>query len=206
VDGVNYSDGSFSNLSQVSAWQIGGKNVTVQNRYAVKHNPFVYFADVQIGSAGSGLSLEQTVDFDGPRGLFADLARGTAPNFAFIVPDQCHDMHGKGGGTAQCSDDTHLLEMGDAQVEKLVHAIKASPSWMDGRNVIIVMWDENDYGNYGNQVAVIVDTNYGQHGVVSGQQYNHYSLTRTLQAGLRLPCLNHACDSSTTIMSDLFAK
>jgi len=40
--------------------------------------------------------------------------------------------------------------------------------------------------------------------VVSNRQYNHYSLTKTIEAALDLPCLNHACDSSTHLMSDLF--
>jgi phosphatidylinositol-3-phosphatase len=205
VDGVNYSDGSFSNLDSADAW-FGAAKKSVQKLYAVKHNPFVYFKDVQTNSADSGLGLAQTVDFVGSDGLYADLARGTAPTFSFIAPNQCHDMHGAGGGSAQCANDAHSLQMGDAAVRQIVAAIKASPSWHEGRNAIVVMWDENDYGNYANQVVLMVDTNYGRHGAVSKKQYNHYSLTRTLQAGFGLPCLNHACDDSTKIMSDLFGR
>ena len=35
--------------------------------------------------------------------------------------------------------------------------------------------------------------------------YTHFSLPKSLESGFRLPCLNHACDASTSIMSDLFA-
>ena len=44
-----------------------------------------------------------------------------------------------------------------------MNAIKSSPAWRTGNNVLIVMWDENDYSNAPNinQVAVIVDRNYG---------------------------------------------
>ena len=203
VDGVNYSDGTYSSVSPVAAWQISGNDVPVSKLYAVKHNPFVYFKDVQIG-AQADLSLNQVVGFDGTDGLYADLARGTVPTFAFVAPNQCHDMHTAGGSTAQCGDDAHAREMGDAALKTLVTAVKASPIWKDGKTALVIVWDENDYGNYANQVVTLVDTNYSEGPVVSNRQYNHYSLTKTIEAALDLPCLNHACDSSTHLMSDLF--
>jgi hypothetical protein len=57
-----------------------------------------------------------------------------------------------------------------------------------------------------NQVVVIVDTNYGVHGVSSARRYTHFSLLKSLEAGFRLPCLNHACDEQVAVMSDLFAR
>ena len=207
VDGVNYADGTYSNLSDPSAWQIGGANVSVQKLYAVKHNPFVYFKDIEEGT-NPLLSLGQTVDFDGPHGLFADLARGiTVPSFSFIVPDQCHDMHGAGGGSAQCADDTHAIQVGDAAVRRIVEAIHASPVWLRFfRTAIVVVWDENDYAVGPNKVSLIVDTNYGKHGVTSSVSYDHYSLTRTIEAAFELPCLNHACDKTSKVMNDLFSR
>jgi hypothetical protein len=71
----------------------------------------------------------------------------------------------------------------------------------------VVLWDENDYSTAPNinQVLLIVDTNYGVHGVQSAQRYTHFSLLKSLEAGFRLPCLNHACDDGVHVMSDLFA-
>jgi len=91
-------------------------------------------------------------------------------------------------------------------VQKLVTAIKASPAWTKGNNAIVVVWDENDYSLAPNinQVMLIVDTNYGVHGLQSPVRYNHFSLLKSLQAGFGLPCLNHACDASVPVMSDLF--
>ena len=60
--------------------------------YAVKHNPFAYFASVQAGTT-EGLSLKQITDF---HALFADLNSGHVPNLAFIAPNQCHDQHARG--------------------------------------------------------------------------------------------------------------
>jgi hypothetical protein len=66
---------------------------SIQKLYAGKHNPFAYFQNIEQGTV-VGLSIfDQAQDFDGPNGLWADLQTGNAPNFSFIVPNQCHDMH-----------------------------------------------------------------------------------------------------------------
>lgn len=167
VDGVNYSDGELSNLSAASVFAPG----PIQKLYAVKHNPFVYFYDVEVGS-DPRLSLDQVKDFDGPHGLWADLQTGDVPNLSFIVPNQCHDQHGfVSGGTPICSTATDaeeqlLLAQGDAEVGKLVKGIHASRAWQEGRNAIVLVWDENDYSNTANTVVLLVETNYAQNGRV----------------------------------------
>src|SRR6202012_6166619 len=59
--------------------------------YAVKHNPFAYFASVQEGRE-RGLNLDQVVAFEGQHGLYADLKSGHVPDLAFIEPNQCNDQ------------------------------------------------------------------------------------------------------------------
>jgi hypothetical protein len=88
-----------------------------------------------------------------------------------------------------------------------VTAIRSSPVWHTGKNAIVVLWDENDYSTAPetNQVPLIVDTKYGVRGTVSDTRYTHFSLLKTLEAGFRLPCLNHACDTGVNVMTDLFA-
>jgi hypothetical protein len=199
VDGVNFSDGIYSNLSEAAIARSG----KVAQLYAVKHNPFVYFANIQ-KNADPGNGLNNIAGFAGANGLYADLGAGDAPNFSFIAPNQCHDMHGLDNGGPLCHSDATLLQMGDATVKQLVAAIKTSKSWQTGKNAIIVMWDENDYSDSPNRVVTIVDTNYGKGGVVSERPYSHFSLLKTLEAGFGLPCLNHACDSDVNLMSDLF--
>jgi hypothetical protein len=92
--------------------------------YAVKHNPFVYFANVQNGSDPE-LSLNRVVDF---HQLYADLKSGRVPNYSLIAPNQCHDQHGRGSsemGTG-CSVDQNAIAQGDAALNLLVQAIKSS--------------------------------------------------------------------------------
>lgn len=204
VFGINYADGAWSNLSPVAVFGAG----PIQKLYAVKHDPFVYFQNVELGQQRD-LSLKQVQDFDGPDGLWADL-QTDIPNLSLIVPNQCHDMHGfVSGGTPICSTSTAvesglLMAQGDAFLQKLVDGIKGSPAWNRGRNAIVVVWDENDYSNSPNRVVLLVETNYAPKGHKSAQPYDHYSLLRTLEAGFGLPCLNHACDSTSKVMNDLF--
>jgi phosphatidylinositol-3-phosphatase len=189
ADRVNNSDGL---ISDVTASEPG-----LPKLYAVKHNPFAYFENVQEHE------LKKIVGFDK---LFADLAGGNVPNFSLISPNQCHDQHGRGSsemGTG-CSVDQNAIAQGDAALSVLIKAIKASPAWAEGHNVIVTVWDENDYGTEPNQVVAIVDTNSGPKPLTSGTFYNHFSLLKTLEGGFGLPCLNHACDSASTVMSDLF--
>jgi len=196
ADGVNNSDGLVSDRTQ--------SEPGMPKLYAVKHNPFVYFANVQSGEDPRN-SLRNVVGFDR---LFSDLREGNSPNLSFIVPNQCHDQHGRGAsemGTG-CNVDQNAIAQGDAALHTLIDAIKASNSWKHGHNAIVVVWDENDYGTEPNQVVTIVDTNYGKKGVTSSVKYNHFSLLKTLESGFGLRHLNHAADDNVAAMTDLFAR
>jgi len=230
ADGVDVSDGFYiiggpnaagvdvsTNFATLSTTGNPVSASDVVFLYAVKHNPFAYFASVQEGR-DRGLSLDQIVSFEGQHGLYADLKTGHVPDLAFIAPNQCNDQHGRGNGTAFCNFDADdngtqtglnptLILQGDLAVQRIVTAIKASPVWQESRSAIVVLWDENDYSRVtSNQVVAIVDTNYGEHHLQSARFYDHYSLTKTLDGAFRLPCLNHACDSDVEAMSDLFQE
>jgi phosphatidylinositol-3-phosphatase len=219
ADLIDYSDGNFSNLTDFT--KFNPQNPVFTNReivqlYAAKHDPFVYFQEVQQGT-NPLVSYAQVAGFDGLGGLWGDLASGHVPNFSYIVPNQCNDQHGRSNGTPFCGFDpvdngTQAglnpagIQLGDQAIEKLVTAIHGSPAWSRGRSAIVVIWDENDYSQapITNQVMAIVDTNYGEHRRMSNQFYTHFSLLRSIEAGFRLPCLNHACDEGVETMSDLF--
>jgi hypothetical protein len=215
ADNIAYSDGFFTNNPNIHP--VPSTLPALVYLYAAKHNPFVYFRSVQEGQV-PGLSLKNVVGFEGAHGLFEDLASGRVPQFSFIVPNQCDDQHGRGNAGAACGFDPlsngtqsglnpGLIYVGDLALRNLVKAIHNSPAWRDGRNALVVLWDENDYSNAPNlnQVLLIVDTNYGVRGVQSGQRYTHFSLLKSLESGFHLPCLNHACDDGVKVMSDLFA-
>jgi phosphatidylinositol-3-phosphatase len=215
ADGVNFSDGFFTDSSNILQF-LPNEGQGLLKLYAAKHNPFVYFRSVQEG-AKPELSLKRIAPFQGEGGLFEDLSSGHVPSFSFIAPNQCNDQHGRANGGTQCDFDPNdqgtleglnpaLMFIGDLTLRNIVKAIHRSPSWHDGRNAIVVLWDEDDYSvaPTTNKVLLIVDTNYGHHGVKDGAFYTHFSLLKSLESGFRLPCLNHACDEGSKVMSPLF--
>ena len=234
VFGVNYSNGTATNLTDFSTLSPLTSSSVVQ-AYAVKHNPFAYFKNVQDGASDDN-SLKNVVGFDGPRGLYADLARGDVPNFSFVVPNQCNDQHGRGNGDAFCAFDPGLapgdvtvgtqaglnrglIQQGDTTIERIVRAIHASQAWHEGRNAIVIVWDENDYSGSlnnpnglflpqnQNQVVLTVETNDPEgKAVQSNNYYNSFSLLKSLEAAFGLPCLNHSCDANVSVMTDLFGR
>jgi hypothetical protein len=211
ADGVNVTS-DFASLSTTTN-PVSASDVVYL--YAVKHNPFAYFASVQ-NPTNQALSMAHITGFDSEQGLFADLRQGTVPNFAFIAPNQCNDQHGRGNGTAFCNYDADdngtqnglnpsLILQGDRSLQKIVTAIKNSPVWWWTKSAIVIVWDENDYSTTtSNQVVLVVDKNYGNSHFQSSNFYTHYSLTKSLDGAFGLPCLNHACDANVNAMTDLF--
>jgi hypothetical protein len=235
VYGVNYSNGTATNLTDFSTLAPLTSGSVVQ-AYAVKHNPFAYFKSVQDGTQRNN-SLNNIVGFDGPSGLYADLASGDVPSLSFIAPNQCNDQHGRGNGDAFCGFDfgadasgltygtkvglnPGLIQQGDVTIERLANAIQASRVWHEGRNAIVIVWDENDYSGIStkpnglfppqnqNRVVLTVQMNSDsdEAGVQTGTYYNSFSLLKSIESGFGLPCLNHACDASVNVMSDLFGR
>jgi hypothetical protein len=217
ADGVNNSDGFFSNLIPVTS-VLPNEAQTLIALYAVKHDPFAYFLSVETGHNPAN-SLNNIVGFQGKSGLFEDLESGQVPSYSFIAPNQCNDQHGRGNAGPVCDFDPGttgrqvdlnpaLIYQGDLALRNIVKAIHGSPVWKQGHNAIVVLWDENDYSATPNvnQVLLIVDTNYGSHGVQSTRRYTHFSLLKSIEAGFGLPCLNHACDDNSNVMRDLFGN
>ncbi|MGH7685621.1 MAG: alkaline phosphatase family protein [Candidatus Dormibacteria bacterium] len=165
--------------------------------YVAKHNGIVNFANMQTPAE---LAKETPL----PQ-LTTDLNSGSVPNLSYIVPDECHDMHGsppwcvdsgKSGGV----DDTWLVSQGDAFVGETVNQITSSSTWASGNNAIVVTFDEGNVAS--DKVPTVVVTNHGPRGVTDKTSYNHYSLLGSLQATFGLGCLQSSCGAKT--MSPLF--
>jgi phospholipase C len=186
--------------------------------YERKHNPFISFADVQSSQA----RVANLVDFSQ---FGSDLASGNVPDYSWISPDQCHDMHGRGGGgaTDPCdfSQEQSLIATGDQFLRDTVDAIQASPAW-NGNSVIFITWDESDFTGSptdfgfgdtsgcctanpgGGHVLTLVISHSDHAARQSAVAYNHYSLLRTIEDGWRLGCLAATCDTADVpSMADL---
>jgi phospholipase C len=176
--------------------------------YSSKHNGIIYFHSVNARPAERRkmVPIEQ---------LATDLA-GELPAFVYIVPDQCHDMHGSppwcgDSGNPGDVNDNQLVSRGDVLAGELVATIVASPIWARGNDAIVITFDEGNgtatcCGVPGTgRVATLVITNRGPRGLKDPTPYNHYSLLRTIEEAFGLSCIAHACDPLVQPMLPLFA-
>ncbi len=201
--------------SQVEYWPVIDTPtgpVTVK-LYAQKHDPFMYFSDINYpGSA----RLANIVPFDG---FAADLRSGNVPNFVWISPDQCNDMHGISASTAALIGnptcgfpdsglDHGAIQLGDAFLKKTVPMIMHSRTWRSEPSSLVIVWDEDDYAGIdgccgsptgkngvvlGGAHAPLIVVNSNGGGESTAVAANHYSLLATIERLWRLPCLANAC-------------
>ena len=119
--------------------------------YASKHNPFALFTDIRDNPA-------RVADIKPYTALAADLNGPRPPRFAFIVPDQCNDLHGgvytavQGYPETPCPynstnddpADIQLKQNADAFVKGAVTTIMTSRAWTP-HSAIFIVADEGDY-------------------------------------------------------------
>ena len=178
--------------------------------YERKHNPFISYTDVQNNPA----RVANIVDFSQ---FSTDLANKNVPDFSWISPDQCNDMHGRGGPSSDpCNfgNVQGLIATGDAFLSSTVSAIMSSSAF-NGNSVIIITWDESDFpfsdtsgccdANPGGGHVVTLTISHSDHSSrTSNVAYNHYSMLATVEGGWKLGCLGFTCDTTNvTPMSDL---
>jgi hypothetical protein len=165
------------------------------NLYAVKHNPFAYFADIN-GWDGKQFNpgercKSHMVDYSE---FDKDLASGTLPDYVFITPNLISDMHD--GSTAD----------GDKWLSKEIPKILNSPQFKNG-GVLFLLWDEGGGLPQADDPPFIVVGPNVKPGFVSKVNYDTSSFLKTVQTILgveALPC--QAQPDSFRIMDDLFTK
>ena len=131
--------------------------------YATRHVPFLYYTDVLDNAARLKSHI---VPF---RQLTVDLrSASTTPDYAFITPNLCHDMH-------DCP-----VSVGDAWLSRVVPTILRSPAFTTTRSLLVITWDEGTGSD--NHVAAIFAGSGAKRGYRSGRRYDHYSLLHTIEA------------------------
>lgn len=184
--------------------------------YERKHNPFVSYQDVQSNPA----RMANIVDFSQ---FSTDLANNSVPDYTWISPDQCHDMHGRAATPSDPCDFSQvqsLIKTGDAFLNSTVSAIMNSQAF-NGNSVIFVTWDESDFtgtgpsgfgdtrgccdANPGGGHVLTITISHSSHAPRSSSvAYNHYSMLSTIEGGWSLGCLKFTCDTANVpAMSDL---
>jgi len=112
--------------------------------YLLKHDPFLLYPDVYNNPARADKVVPLTQ-------LTTDLANNDVPQFDWITPNICNDMHGMSGPkcpypSAGSGPSVQNFQDGDAFVKSWVNAIMNSKAW-NRHSVIFIMWDEGGYSN-----------------------------------------------------------
>lgn len=187
---------------------------TKVDRYADKHNPFIYFHAIIDDEASCKEHIVPLED------LRADLLNAVAtPNYSFITPDLCHDGH-----DAPCKNgEPGGLVSADLFLRTWVPLITSSPAFgKDG--VLIITFDEGTdsqacchekplpggpqpgrNGPGGGRIGAVVISPFVKPGTFSDKPYNHYSQLRSIEQWFKLSYLGYAGQNDVPVFGgDVF--
>ena len=158
--------------------------------YESDHNPFVYFSDYKSLCAGSNgvVSYSKTA-------LSTGLNSTNPPDFVWISPNICHDMHTSGGSCGSNS-----VANGDKWLSTNLPTVLSS-KWYTSGGIIIVTWDESDtpdtsggsYGNGGQVATLVIAAN--AHGAFTASG-DHYATLRGIEEAYGVALLGNSANSS----------
>jgi len=181
VDEVEASGRTWKGYMESMGSACGTSN---SGSYAVRHDPFVYFDQIRNNSA----RCAKVVDYSQ---LPTDLATAaTTPNYVWITPNVCNDMH-------DCS-----VATGDTWLSTNLPPILASPAFTQQKSLLVLVFDEDD-GTEGNRVVAILAGSGVKVGFQSNVSYTHYSLLRTIEWAWGLNPLT-SNDTAASPLSDFF--
>lgn len=159
--------------------------------YVQKHDPWIYYDDIRTNTA-------RCVSHVVPYTQFApDIASGNVPNFVWITPNLCSDMH-------DCS-----VATGDAWLAQNVPTILNSAAYKNN-GVLFIVWDEGSTSAgcctdaAGGHIPMIVLSPLGIPGFKSSTQETHYSFLRTVEDSWGLARLGGAGCACTAQMREYF--
>lgn len=153
--------------------------------YVVHHNPEAYFTNIDAAS-GTPYACPST-DLPYPTTLPNPL-----PDFSFVVPDNCHNMHGS-SATGKCPGKSdQIIRDGDAWLSQIV------PSFLSLGATVIVTFDEasKDSTNGGGHVVTAMVGSNVVAGMTDAAQYNHFGLLAGLEDYFGLARLANAATAT----------
>ncbi|HWY74874.1 MAG TPA: alkaline phosphatase family protein [Verrucomicrobiae bacterium] len=165
---------------------------TTQYNYAVKHNPFAFFAD---SAAKNVYALSQ---------LFSDLTNETTGSYNWITPNQFDDAHSalNGGFTyqgTQFAGDQASIAQGDNFLSIIVPEIMASKAYQDN-GAIIIWWDESEDGDTTNFAIpeIVISPLAKGNAYASTVVMNHSSDIKTWEEVFGLSFINNSIPITET--------
>jgi phospholipase C len=157
--------------------------------YAQKHDPFIYFDDIRNNATRCANIVPLT-------GFASALQANALPDFVWITPNLCHDMH-------DCDVST-----GDNWLKGFLPQMLDSAAFQS--SALFLLWDEgsSDAGccqiASGGHIPMLVISPLGKPGFVSSINYDHASMLLTIEEAWGLGKLRDAGCSCTNSLSAFF--
>jgi phosphatidylinositol-3-phosphatase len=167
-----------------------------QGEYVQKHNPFIYFDPIRLDATRCKRSIVPFTD------LSSDLASGSLPNFAYIMPNLCDSAH-DAYIRLLCSLDTADDWLGYV-IPKLQNSLDATGK----PYLIVVTWDEGTTNSSccglsksaGGRVPTMLISPQARNGFQDATPYTIYSMLKTIETAWNLPLLGHAADGNNSLI------
>ncbi len=156
-----------------------------EGEYYTEFNPFLYYKNI-------ASNHDRCQKNDVPFSQFeTDLKSNTLPNFVYIVPNNCNNMHNCSVGT------------GDQWLAKEVSTILDSPAFHNSVSLLVITWDESEEHESTNNIPLIMVGSKVKKGYSSANRYDHMSLLKTIETAWGLPSMQ-ADDKNARPMSEFF--
>jgi len=152
--------------------------LTASGSFAPKHDPFLYFTDMQ----ADPLCSQRNVDF----GSFAADLASNDYRYMWITPNLTSDGHDPS------TDPVKALKTSDTWMSQHVPDILASDGYKNG-GVLFITWDEAEgrNGDNADQIPmIVVSTRIKSAGMTSNTAFTHSSYAATVEDLLSMPRLD----------------
>ncbi len=164
--------------------------------YVQRHNPFVYFSDVQSNSSQANNIVPFTQ-------FATDLANNGLPDYTFIAPNVNDDAHNCPVGLGTCTSD-QMLAAADQWLSTNIAPLLVSTAFQN--SLLIIVFDESedsDTQNGGGHVPGVIVSPLAKPGYQSTTLYQHESTLRLMMEGLGVSDLPGAAATAPD-MSEFF--
>ena len=160
-------------------------------KYVMKHNPFLYFEPIRLDAARCQRGVVPMLQ------LYADLAAGKMPNYAFITPNLCNGAHDCTVGTA------------DDWLKTLMMILQPLLDRDGSPYLIIFTWDEGQSKGSccglppeaGGRIATLLVSPQAKSGFEDATPYTTYSILKTVEEAWGLPYLGHSADAENALIT-----
>jgi PKD repeat protein len=181
-----------------------GCDNTYHEPYTLEHNPFVGFTDILNNPTRcSNIVLANPTSCTVTDcSLVNDLNSASAPNFMWLTPNNCNNMH---GFTGICPTS---IPMGDNYLKGLVPNILNSQTFTAQRSALFIVYDEGNgwcplNGSSEDCIYAVWAGPLAKTGFATSNLYNHYSWTKTIETNWNLASLT-SNDANAKPMTEFF--